>query len=578
MKLWRRRSRADLDLLKYSRRSMRRGVGFQALGWSSFAVTIGGVLAAAITLNTNGSVEFGQGSVRTIVCDRNVSIEPAVYYENSTQTFFAESLVLSNLNNNPASGDDQGCGNKTLIISVFDANDPAGSPIFQKLLFIGAGNSTNYREEIPLSAIDESQFETTDIGNIIIEQQTVAISGILDSSFSTDGLVETVFSSGENLIFDIALQSNGKIIGAGVDNFSLDNDFALARYLSDGSLDSSFGTSGKSALDLGSNNDDARTVGLQSTGKIVLAGYTTPGGGDFDFALARFNADGTLDTNFASSGIRIADIAGADDLIYDLVIDSSDRIIVVGRTQTGSNVDAVVARFSAAGVLDTSFGSAGYRIINSGSAGINEYARSVVLDSSGNIWIGGYKSGGSNLQPAIWKLNSDGSYASGWSAEGWTSATGDGDARIQDIVIAQDGNIAAAGDSLDDSTVQFTIWMFDTSANDLVSTFGTADVQQHSVGSGNAFAFGIDSQRDGKLVIGGQAIGTSNEDFAVIQVGLSDGALDSSFGSSGIVISAVGSNEDLINAIQVQTDGWIVAGGYADNNIDKRNFAIARFR
>ena len=182
------------------------------------------------------------------------------------------------------------------------------------------------------------------------------------------------------------------------------------------------------------------------------------------------------------------------------------------------------------------------------------------------------------MQPAIWKLNSDGSYASDWSAEGKTIATGDGDARIQDIVIAQDGNIAAAGDSLDDSTVQFTIWMFDTSANDLVSTFGTAGVQQHSVGSGNAFAFGIDSQRDGKLVIGGQAIGTSNEDFAVIQVGLSDGALDSSFGSSGIVISAVGSNEDLINAIQVQTDGWIVAGGYADNNIDKRNFAIARFR
>lgn len=578
MKFWPRRARSDLDLLKYSRRSLRRGFSLQALGWGAFTVTIGGVLAAAITLNTNGSIEFGQGSVQTIVCDRNVSIEPSVYFDNVSQTFFVESLVLSNLNNNVGSGDDQGCGNKTLIISVFGAANPGAGPIFQKRLFIGAGFSTNYQEILPLFASDETQFESTDIGNITIEQQTVQIDGVLDASFNSGGLVETVFSSGENLIFDVKLQANNKIVAAGVDNFAVDNDFAVARYLSDGSLDTSFGVDGKVALNLGSNNDDARTLGIQSTGKIVVAGYTTPGGGDFDFALVRFNSDGTLDTDFGVNGERIVDIAGSDDLIYDLAIDSSDRIVVVGRTQTGSNVDAVVARFSASGSLDTSFGDSGYRIINSSSSNINEYARSVEIDSSGNIWVGGYKTGSSYLQPAIWKLNSAGDFAAGFSREGWTTATGDGDSRIQEIVIAQDGDIVAAGDSINGSTVEFTVWKFDTFRDDLDSGFGTNGIVRQAVGSGNAFALAIASQRDGKLVVGGQAIGSSNEDFALIRLALADGALDSSFGTSGVTIAAVGDNEDLINSLVVQTDGWIVAGGYADNDVDKRNFAIARFR
>lgn len=565
MKLFKFRSRTDLDLLKYSRRKFRRGFSLQALGWSAFTISLGGVLAAAIAINTNGEIEFGQGSVTTIVCDRNVDIEPVVQYDNSTQTFTAESLLVSNLNNNVASGDDQGCGNKTLTITVFGTQ--TSGAIFTKKLFIGPGTSINYEELIPLFASDEDRFLTSEIGEITIQQETQVISGVLDASFNSDGLIETVVSGGENLIFDIALQSNGKIIAAGVDNFAVDNDFAVARYLADGTLDTSFGTAGIKGIDLASNNDDARAVGLQSDGKLILAGYTTPSGGDFDFALIGLLANGNLNNDFGSGGQVTTDIAGADDLIYDIAIDSQDRIIAVGRTQTGSNIDAVAIRYLANGSIDTSFGTSGITRINSGS--VNEYARSVQIDSSGNIWIGGYRSGSSNLQPAIWKLQSDGTYVSEW-----TQSTGDGDSRIQEIVLTQDGNIAAVGDSVSTSTVVFTAWKFDPTSNGLVSGFGTSGVVQEALGSGNAYALSIASQRDGKLVLGGQA----NEDFALLRLQLADGTADSSFGSSGILITAVGSSEDLINSVKVQTDGWIVAGGYADNNVDKRNFALARFR
>lgn len=574
MSFWRKRAKSDLDLLKYSRRRRRRGFSFQALGWGAFTVSLGGVLAAAITINTNGLIEFGQGSVRTIVCDRNVDISPVVTFDSDQNEFTAEALQLTNLNNNVGSGDDAGCGNKTLIITIYSPADPGPiSQVFQKKLFIGPGTSLNYQELIPLLKSDDSLFASTEIGNITIEQQTVTISGSFDTSFNSTGFVETVFSSGENLIFDLALQSNGKIVAVGVDNFAIDNDFAVARYLSDGTLDTSFNTTGLAALDLNSNNDDARATAIQSNGKIIVAGYTTPGGGDFDFALVRFNSNGTLDSTFGTSGITILDInsAGADDLIYDIALDSQDRIIAVGRTQTGSNVDAVAVRFTANGALDTSFGTSGVTRINSGSS--NEYARSIRLDSSGNLWIAGYKSGATYLQPAIWKLSSAGVLDSEWSA-----ATGAGDARIQEIIFGQDGNLVAVGDSIDGSNVVFTAWKLDPSSASLVSGFGTSGVVTHAIGSGNAFALAIASARDGKLILGGQAVGTTNEDFALARISLADGSLDTSFADAGVKIAPIGSNEDLITSLLVQSDGWIIAGGYADNNVDKRNFAIARFR
>jgi uncharacterized delta-60 repeat protein len=574
MFFWRKRAKSDLDLLKYSRRRRRRGFSFQALGWGAFTVSLGGVLAAAIAINTNGLIEFGQGSVRTIVCDRNVDISPVVTFDSAQNEFTAEALQLTNLNNNVGSGDDAGCGNKTLIITIYSPADPGPiSQVFQKKLFIGPGTSLNYQELIPLLKSDDSLFASTEIGNITIEQQTVTISGSFDTSFNSTGFVETVFSSGENLIFDLALQSNGKIVAVGVDNFAIDNDFAVARYLSDGTLDTSFNTTGLAALDLNSNNDDARATAIQSNGKIIVAGYTTPGGGDFDFALVRFNSNGTLDSTFGTSGITILDInsAGADDLIYDIALDSQDRIIAVGRTQTGSNVDAVAVRFTANGALDTSFGTSGVTRINSGSS--NEYARSIRLDSSGNLWIAGYKSGATYLQPAIWKLSSAGVLDSEWSA-----ATGAGDARIQEIIFGQDGNLVAVGDSIDGSNVVFTAWKLDPSDLSPVPGFGTSGVVTHAIGSGNAFALAIASARDGKLILGGQAVGTANEDFALARISLADGSLDTSFADAGVKIAPIGSNEDLITSLLVQSDGWIIAGGYADNNVDKRNFAIARFR
>ena len=120
----------------------------------------------------------------------------------------------------------------------------------------------------------------------------------LDTSFGTGGKLTTAFGSTTDHANAIALQSDGKIIAAGRAYIGYSNVFALARYNTDGSLDISFGTGGKVTTAFGTSVDYATAIALQSDGKIVVAGASSTGAYSTVFALARYNADGSLDSSF----------------------------------------------------------------------------------------------------------------------------------------------------------------------------------------------------------------------------------------------------------------------------------------
>src|SRR5262249_34585970 len=127
----------------------------------------------------------------------------------------------------------------------------------------------------------------------------------------------------------LAVQADGKIVVAGNANFSGaygHSDTALARYNPDRSLDTAFGTGGKGILNVGHH---IHRVAIQADGRIVVAGdkYT---GNSWDFALARFDTDGTLDANFGSGGIVTTDFHGDYDSARSLAIQPDGRIVVVG--------------------------------------------------------------------------------------------------------------------------------------------------------------------------------------------------------------------------------------------------------
>src|SRR6266542_226493 len=186
--------------------------------------------------------------------------------------------------------------------------------------------------------------------------------GSLDASFGTGGWVMTHFGSGTGTgVGALARQPDGKVVAAGGASNGTDTDFALARYNPNGSLDTSFGTGGKVTTPIGSGDDQARDIALQADGKLVAVGYSSDEGGAFtmDFALVRYAADGSLDTSFGGTGKVRTNLGPAYDDAFALVLQPDGKLVAAGYSDTGSEGDFALARYKANGSLDTSFGTDG---------------------------------------------------------------------------------------------------------------------------------------------------------------------------------------------------------------------------
>jgi uncharacterized delta-60 repeat protein len=151
--------------------------------------------------------------------------------------------------------------------------------------------------------------------------------GTLDTSFDSDGKVTTDIGSGD-IAQSVAIQTDGKIVAAGYSNNGSNVDFTLVRYNTDGTLDTTFDSDGKVTTAIGSGTDQARSVAIQSDGKIVAAGFTGEMGGE-DVALVRYNTDGSLDTNFGTGG-KVTTVVGTNDYAYSVAIQSDGKIVAAG--------------------------------------------------------------------------------------------------------------------------------------------------------------------------------------------------------------------------------------------------------
>ena len=185
--------------------------------------------------------------------------------------------------------------------------------------------------------------------------------GSLDTGFNATGKVILPVGSGD-VATALALQRDGKLVlgGSCISNFNL--DFCVVRLNPDGSLDTSFNTTGKLILPVGSNSDQLTALAVQSDGKIVLAGYCNTGSGTSDlFCAVRLNADGSLDTGFNATGKLILPVAvgsgGAQ--ATALALQSDGKIILAGTCWNSSSDDFCAVRLDANGGLDTSFGVSG---------------------------------------------------------------------------------------------------------------------------------------------------------------------------------------------------------------------------
>ncbi|HEX8090004.1 MAG TPA: delta-60 repeat domain-containing protein, partial [Blastocatellia bacterium] len=370
--------------------------------------------------------------------------------------------------------------------------------------------------------------------------------------------------------FEVAIQSDGKIIAAGSTIDFGPSSFALARYNTDGTLDASFGTGGRvtTDFDLGSGAYD---VAIQPDGKILAAGVAFSNVSDSqEFAIVRYNADGSLDSTFGSGGKVTTDFFGSSDVAFAVIIQGDGKIVLGGTAidQNLQRTDFALARYNTDGSLDTSFGSGGK--ITTDFFGRANFLNDLALQPDGKLIATGtaFNSNGDDLF-ALSRYNVDGSLDPTFGSGGKVTTLLGIRASAVGAGLQPSGKIVVAGDSLTDSGVHFALAQYNTDGT-LDSTFGSSGKVISDV-LGSAVALAI--YPDGKIVVGGITSFTDG-DFILARYN-TDGSIDTTFGSSGNVTTDFSGDADLLKDLTIQPDGKIIAAG--GTMIANSDFALARY-
>ena len=244
-------------------------------------------------------------------------------------------------------------------------------------------------------------------------------------------------------------------------------------WAADGDLDTSFDTDGKQTTAIGPRSSEANSVVVQNDGKIVVVGYSQNGSNN-DFAVVRYNTDGSLDTTFDSDGKQTTDL-GSGAASYSVVVQSDDKIVVAGYYNNVGNADFAVVRYNADGSLDTTFDSDGKQTTAIGSGA--DVGRSVALQSDGKIVIAGYSNNGVNDDFAVVRYNNDGSLDTSFDVDGKkTIAIGSGNEVAYSVTVQSDGKIVAAGYATSAVYNEFAVIRFDRTAINLSSWVGAQSI------------------------------------------------------------------------------------------------------
>ncbi len=183
--------------------------------------------------------------------------------------------------------------------------------------------------------------------------------GTRDNTFGNSGVVITDLGSTQESCYSLAIQPDGKIITGGHIIQNNKTDALLIRYNTQGAIDSSFGTNGISTISLGSTLWGAIfTIKIQPNGKIVVSGRETGATNNYKFLLMRFNVNGFLDSSFGANGINITSIGDINDT-RDMAIQNDGKIIQAGYARFGSDGEYALVRFNNDGTIDNSFGVSG---------------------------------------------------------------------------------------------------------------------------------------------------------------------------------------------------------------------------
>ena len=422
--------------------------------------------------------------------------------------------------------------------------------------------------------------------SVMTSYAAVLAAGDLDTTFGINGKVTTDFNGYFDAAYGIVIQSNGQYVVAGIAGNAIGTnfDFALSRYNSNGSLDLTFGTNGKVTTDFKGSDDFVYSMVQQSDGKFVVAGHIYDDSSDFnDFALSRYNSDGSLDTTFGTGGKVTTDFSGSYDYAYSIIQQQDGKLVVAGQALTsGGTYDFALSRYNINGSLDTSFGINHDGKVTTDFNGSGDYATSVIQQSDGKLVVAGDVGNATgdptSLDFALSRYNTDGSLDTTFGADGTGKVTTDFKG-FEDfgwrVIQQSDGKFVVAGVSYSSSpgTSDFALSRYNSDGT-LDKAFGvggkvTTDFSNNS----SDFSYSVVQQKDGKLLVAGDStlFGSTDTNFAIVRFN-TNGSLDQTFGTGGKVTTDFNNSGDSAWTLTVQPDGNIVLVG--NNGSD---FAIARY-
>jgi uncharacterized delta-60 repeat protein len=335
-------------------------------------------------------------------------------------------------------------------------------------------------------------------------------SGTLDTTFNTTGVVSTPICTFDDEAYAVAIQSDGKIVAAGYSYIGSQNVFALVRYNTNGSLDTTFNATGIVTTAAG----QALAVAIQPDGKIVAAGTSNV------FALVRYNTDGSLDTTFNTTGIVTTAVGTSLEYCDAVAIQPDGKIVAAGTSYSnGGQEFFALVRYNTDGSLDTTFNTTG-----------------IVTTTLGT------------------------NYADAFA-----------------VAIQSDGKIVAAGISINGNGSQyfFTLVRYNTDGS-LDTTFNTTGIVTTAIGASYGAAFGVAIQSDGKIIAVGYYFNSSQQEVMALVRYNTNGSLDTTFNTTGIVTTSLGGPHEYGDAVAIQSDGKIVAAGTSYNG-SQNVFVLARF-
>jgi uncharacterized delta-60 repeat protein len=393
----------------------------------------------------------------------------------------------------------------------------------------------------------------------VISLTAIAAPSDLDPNFGTGGKVTSnPNGASSNRGYGMALQSDGKIVMVGGYD-STGPAFLVARYNADGSLDTTFGNNnGWVAVSFGGSNQIAVSVAIQSDGKIVVAGLAVAP--NQDAAVARLNTDGSLDTSFSGDGKVTVDFVDSQgsypDYINVVKVASDGKIVFAGGSLgTGLSYKSIVGRLNPDGSLDTTFAGDGTLMDGGG------LWEDLVIQADGSVVLVGKASGQFFSSLKAVKYSNFG--VSDWS---YGRSAGIGCfIGLNGIAAQPDGKFVLVGKY---ACKLIAIRLNANGTED--STFSNTTITP------NGEAYSVAVQPDGKIVANIDFTASGNGGFSLIRYN-TNGSLDLGFGIGGIVSTSVGdpASLDAGKKVIIQPDEKILVGGAA--RTDAYRFAMVRY-